>query len=352
MKKTLALLIALAMVFALTSCASDQENGVANSTTPEQNSTKSQGDASVGTPDEVITYKIGYAFNAVDENTQRTLNGWNAAVEDWNASHDDVKIEFFYTDAQTNVEKQLANVETMLLEQPDAIILASVDTVGCIPAAEAIAEAGVFCLESRGMDSDAVSLRWTGYDEYSMSVLSADIYRKYIEENSDAKLNAVLIYGNPSQANQLKRMDGFKELAEEYPDNITILDENYGNWETERSQALMEDWIQLYGEDINVVCAASDAMALGAINVLQAAGFEPNDVMITAIDGTQAGLDQVESGWQTATVKMLMSEQARGQLEILVECLSGSFTDNTYNGGSLYTINVTQENVEECRTID
>lgn len=338
MKKIIALLLALAMVFALGACSQTETSGAPSTA----------GNAEGGP----VTYKIGYAFNAVDENTQRTLAGWNAAVEAWNSSHDDIKVEFFYTDAQSNVETQLANVETMLLEQPDAIILASCDTTGCIPAAEAIHNAGVFCIETRGMDSDAVDLRWSGFDEPAMSVLSADVYRVYIEEHPDAVLNAVLIYGNPAQANQLHRMDGFKALAEEYPDNIHILDENYGNWSTEEAQSLVEDWLQVYGTQINAVVCASDAMALGAINALQAAGFEPGDVLMTAVDGTADGLNQVASGWQTATVKMLMSSQAVGQLDIVVQCLTGAYTEKTYNGGSLYCVNVTAENVEEYRSID
>lgn len=304
------------------------------------------------TKDGVTTYKIGYAFNVVDENTQRTLQGWNAAVEAWNESHDDIKVEFFYTDAQSQVERQLSNVETMLLEEPDLIILASVDTTGCIPAAEAIHNAGVFCLETRGMVSDAVDLHWSGFDEPSMSELCADVYREALEADPDLVLNAVLIYGNPAQANQLHRMDGFKKLAEEMPDRVHILDENYANWFTDEAQKLMEDWLQVYGEEINVVCSASDAMALGAINALQSYGRQPGDVLMTAVDGTAQGLDQVESGWQTGTVKMLMSSQAVGMLDICIQCLTGEYTENSYNGGALFAKMVTGENVAEYRNID
>jgi ABC-type sugar transport system substrate-binding protein len=300
----------------------------------------------------VKTFKIGYAFNAVDENTQRTLTAWQDAVEAWNSSNDEIKVEFFYTDAQSNVETQLSNVETMILEKPDAIVLQSVDTTGCIPAAEAIHNAGIFCVEGRGMVSDAVDLHWTGFDEPSMSRLAATIYSDYLKANPDVVLKAVLIYGNPAQANQLHRMDGFKELAEQYPDNIQILDENYGNWKTDEAQRLMDDWIQLYGHEINVVVSASDAMSLGAINAMQAAGFKPGEVLMTAVDGTTQGLDQVESGWQTATVKMLMSRASVGELDIIIKCLTGEYTENSYNGGSEFTALVTKDNVTEYRTID
>lgn len=338
MKKVFAVVLALAMVCCFAACSPKPAENV-------------EGPTSSGDPD-VTTYKIGYAFNAVDENTQRSLAGWEAAVEKWNASHEDVKVEFFYTDAQSSVEKQLSNVETMLLEQPDLIILASCDTEGCIPAAEAIHEAGVFCLETRGMDSDAVDLRWTGFDETSMSQLNAKYYEDYLNADPANTLNAVIILGNPAQANQLHRADGFRELAEKYPDRVNILSENYANWDTEQAQKLMEDWIQIHGKELNAVVAASDAMALGAINALEAAGFAPGDVIITAVDGTEAGLNQVKSGWQTATVKMLMSSQAEGQLEMAVKCLSGEYTDPTFNGGALYAVPVDSGNVDEYMTID
>lgn len=337
MKKFLAFLTAFILVFSLAACGSNQ-----GTEQPEQESANG----------EVKTYKIGYAFNAVDENTQRSLTGWENAVEEWNAAHDDIKIEFFYTDGKSSVETQLANVETMLLEQPDLIILASCDTTGCIPAAEAIHEAGVFCLETRGMESDAVDLRWKGFDEPSMSQLNAIYYEQYLEADPNNTLNAVIVLGNPAQENQLHRADGFRELAEKYPDRVNILDENYANWDTDQAQKLMEDWIQLYGKDINAAVVASDAMALGVINALEAAGFNAGDVIITAVDGTKAGLDQVESGWQTATVKMLMSSQAKGQLEMCVKCLEGEYTDPTFNGGSVYAVAVDAANVAEYRNVD
>lgn len=302
--------------------------------------------------EEPVTFKIGYAMNAVDENTQRTIAGWERAVDLWNESHDDIKVEFFYTDAKSNVEMQLSNVETMLLEEPDAIVLASMDVVGCIPAAEAIHNAGVFCLETRGMVSDAIDLHWTGFDEVAMSRTSAEVYRAYLEADPANTIQAVLVYGNPVQANQLHRMDGFKELAAEYPDRVTILAENYANWFTEEAQSLMEDWLQVYGDQINAVPCASDAMALGVVNALKAAGYEAGDVMITAVDGTIDGLNLVKSGWMTSTVKMLMSSQAVGQLELLVKCLTGEYTEDTFNGGALYSANVTAENVDEYMVID
>ena len=35
-----------------------------------------------------------------------------------------------------------------------------------------------------------------------------------------------------------------------------------------------------------------------------------------------------------------------------MQCLNGEYTENTYNGGSLFTANVITENVEEYRNID
>jgi ABC-type sugar transport system, periplasmic component len=342
MKKILSLILASVMALSLAACGNSASSSVASETASGAASATASG---------VKTIKIGYALNTVDENMQRSIDGWNAAVDKWNSSHDDVKVKFFYTDGKSDVNTQINNVESMILEKPDIIILESVDSAGSIPAAEDIHKAGIYCIETRGMKSDAVDLSWTGFDEPTMSELSAQVYRDYLQKNPKAELNAVLIYGNPAQANQLHRMDGFLALAKEYPDRVHVLDKNYGNWFTDKAQSLMEDWIQLYGHKINCIVSGSDAMSLGAINAMKAAGWKAGDVMMTAVDGTSAGLDQVASGWQTATVKMLMSLQEEKMLQVCVDHMTGKFNDKVFNGGADFCVNVTADTVAKYRDI-
>ncbi len=338
MKRILSMGLVIAMMLSLAACGNNVDSSVSTGT---ESATKSN----------VKTIKIGYALNTVDENMQRSLDGWNAAVKKWNDHHDDIKVEFSYTDGKSDVNTQISNVETMILQKPDAIILESVDTTGSIPAAEDIHRAGIYCVEDRGMKSDAVDLSWTGFDEPSMSNLSAQVYKDYLKKNPNAELNAVLIYGNPAQTAQLHRMDGFLALEKEYPDRIHVLDKNYGNWDTGKAQSLMEDWIQLYGHKINCVVSGSDAMALGAINAMKAASWKSGDVMMTAVDGTDAGLNQVASGWQTASVKMLMSMQTSKMLETIINHETGKFNDKVFNGGADFAVNVTADLVDKYHDI-
>ena len=75
----------------------------------------------------------------------------------------------------------------------------------------------------------------------------------------------------------------------------------------------------IYGDEIEIVLANNDDMALGAIDALKAAGISAKDEnwpTILGIDGTTVGLEAVEKGEMLGTVLNNYKGQARGILEL------------------------------------
>ena len=70
---------------------------------------------------------------------------------------------------------------------------------------------------------------------------------------------------------------------------------------------ITEDWIIQYGEDIDIIVAANDEMAMGAMQSLQAAGI--NDVIICGIDANQDAREAVKDG----SLAMTVFQDAAGQ---------------------------------------
>ena len=72
------------------------------------------------------------------------------------------------------------------------------------------------------------------------------------------------------------------------------------NWERSQASALMEQWLELYPDTIELVISNNDDMALGAIDALDRAGGKK--ISVVGIDGTTQGQDAVQSGKMLGTV--------------------------------------------------
>lgn len=62
---------------------------------------------------------------------------FQAEADAYMAEHPDVAIEIITTDAQASQDKQLADVESLIVQNPDILIISEVDTSGAIPAFQA-----------------------------------------------------------------------------------------------------------------------------------------------------------------------------------------------------------------------
>lgn len=56
----------------------------------------------------------------------------------------------------------------------------------------------------------------------------------------------------------------------------------------------MEQWLEAYPDQIELVISNNDDMALGAIDAMERMGAK--DIQVVGIDGTIPGIEAVESG--------------------------------------------------------
>lgn len=322
MKKIMAIALSLALALSLAACGGDSSSASA----PAAGSAGSGSAAS--TAGGAKQYKIAYAFANMDENNMRTLTGLNKAIDEMNATGE-YDIELIYTDSQSQVDKQISDVESLIQQQPDLILVSAVDTVGSIPCLEAVKAAGIIAVDDRGMDSDAKDLKWTGFDEDTIGQLKAQAMKDYLEANPDVHLNVGGIYGLASQSEQLKRVQCILDLAEEMPDRITILETQYCDWSTDRATSTVEDWLQRYPE-MNCIVTASDDMGLGACNALNAAG--KTGWYVDGVDGTQIGIQLAEDGTQYYNTIAANQEAITKQMvEIFIQKIDGAYTEPEYS---------------------
>lgn len=140
-----------------------------------------------------------------------------------------------------------------------------------------------------------------------------------IDKNEDGILQYVMLEGEPGHNDSMVRsMSVISEITDRGYLVKKLADE-IANWNRDQAANKMKQFIELYGDDIEVVLANNDDMALGAIDALKAVGMKsdsPDWPMVLGIDGTPVGLKAVENGEMLGTVLNDAKGQAQGMLEL------------------------------------
>ena len=118
-----------------------------------------------------------------------------------------------------------------------------------------------------------------------------------------------------------------------------------GDWDQAKAQQIAQDALTQYGDKIEVIFCNNDAMALGALQAIEAAGRKVNeDIYLVGVDALTEAVQNVIDGKQTGTVFNNHFAQAQAASDIAVKFLGGEKVDavNMVNYEK-----VTQDNAQE-----
>ena len=97
------------------------------------------------------------------------------------------------------------------------------------------------------------------------------------------------------------RSEGLAEAVAEYDGKIEIADTQVANHDASQAMAAVENWIALYGDEMDAIFCSSDTMAVAAAEALKNAGME-GQVLVTGFDGTAAAWDCIRDGSMYSTI--------------------------------------------------
>ena len=136
---------------------------------------------------------------------------------------------------------------------------------------------------------------FVGTDDFAGSMTAGEL----VSEAFQSGANFVEVGGPAGTPAQIKRSDGFRVgLAE----NIIELDakNSSGGWETAEAKAIMEEFLAVHGNAIDIVWCHWDDGATGVIEAARAAGR--SDIFIIGVGGNIAGFEQVRDSTQALSV--------------------------------------------------
>lgn len=335
MKKFIALLLAVVMVLALAACGTDP-----NPSTPASDDNKPDETTlteETKTDDELL---IGMSMNALDEYQTE----WYGYLEEAAKA---AGIKILMTNAEGKVDKQLADIESLIANNCDVILIRATDSAGVVSGFEACAEAGIPTIDS-GFGSDYQDTLKILSSQVFLCNLQADYCLQWLEEHPDETLKCGYIWGVQGVSSTQDRYDGWHDkLMENAGGRAEVLAEKVCNWSATETMAAVEDWVQAYPE-MNCIVAMSDEMALAASNVLQAAGIGLDECIVVGIDGSPAAQEALRAGTLSATVYTSKRADAALTFDYAVRVAKGEdLRGQTVDPGNEISALMTQDNVDE-----
>ena len=137
---------------------------------------------------------------------------------------------------------------------------------------------------------------------------------------ANGKGNVVILIGDPANEAAVLRTKGCKDVVAKNP-GMKVTKEQSGNWQRDKGLSIMENWIQS-GEQIDVVCANNDEMALGAIQALKNANLL-DKVLVGGVDATKDALAAMKAKELEVTVFQDAKGQGGGGVDAAVKLAGG-----------------------------
>jgi inositol transport system substrate-binding protein len=266
---------------------------------------------------------IGVSMQSFDNNFQTLLReGISARASE--VSGVTVQVE----DAQTDISKQLNQVNNFIAAGVDAIVMTLTDTSAAPGISEAAEKAGIplvyLNLEPDNAGKLPEKQAYVGSKETDSGMLGAEAACSLLKEKGKADgAQVYILMGDLAHQASRDRTNSFKEtIGAGDCKGVTIADEQSGAWTRTNAMDLTTNWITA-GQPIDVVFANNDEMAIGAIQALKAAGVSMEDVIVIGIDATQDGLAAMAAGDLDATVFQNAKGQSASAVDTAVALVRG-----------------------------
>jgi ribose transport system substrate-binding protein len=231
-----------------------------------------------------------------------TKNLTNPAYEAFRIAADQVaraagaRVVHYVPKRPDNVDEQIAMVEQVLKDRPDAVVFIPVDDVAMIPSVQQLNEAKIpIVLASNPLPGHFVT--FVGADDFEIGYREA----RYLFEHLGGKGKIVVIEGIPVAPTNRERVRGYKRAFTEFP-GIEVLGSGIGNYQQPDAKRVVEKFLGEYPQ-IDAVLSANDGMALGALEALKQAN---RTAVVIGINGILPAVKLIETGAILASVDFNM----------------------------------------------
>jgi ABC-type sugar transport system substrate-binding protein len=221
--------------------------------------------------------------------TANTVSIHDAAV--------DAGIKLRFSDAQGKQSYQIAAIRSFITQKVDVIAFSPVVESGWDEVLQEAKDAGIpVILTDRAIETELTKpyASFIGSDFVREGKLAGEWLVKDFAQRS-GPVNVVELQGTVGSAPATDRAKGFR-AAIKGDARFTIVASKTGDFTRAKGEKVMRGMLADH-QDIDVVFAHNDDMALGAIKAIEAAGLRPGvDITIISVDAVHDGMEALAAG--------------------------------------------------------
>lgn len=300
--------VIFAIVLVLSACSSGGNTTPSNTAKP---AAPAATEPAASSNDEKLV--IGFAQIGA-ESEWRTANTVSIQDAIKEAGH-----ELKFSDAQQKQENQISAIRTFIAQKVDAIVFSPVVETGFETVMQEAKDAGIpIFLVDRAVDIEDDSL-WVTFLGSDFVEEGRKAARWLVEEMEGVSgdINVVELQGTVGSAPAIDRKVGFEEILADHP-QFKIIESQTGDFTRAKGKEVMEAFLRSQGDNINVLYAHNDDMAIGAIQAIEEYGLKPaEDIIVIGVDAVKGAFEAMAAGKMNVTIECnpLLGPQVVGLIE-------------------------------------
>jgi ribose transport system substrate-binding protein len=234
-----------------------------------------------------------------------------------------VRLQVQAAEREIDVEKQMQIVENLIQTGVGALCITPSGSREIVSALVKARDAKVPIIvvdtrvdEKAAADAGVRTETFVGSDNYEGGRLAGE----YVARMARGKARIGILEGIPGHETGDSRLRGFRDAVKDAP-GVTIVASQPANWERDQGFNVFQNMLQAH-PDIDTVFAASDLMALGAIEAIAAAG-RTGRIRVIGFDALDDAKKAIAAGTMEASVAQFPYEMGRVAVESAVKVMRG-----------------------------
>lgn len=257
-------------------------------------------------------------------------------TEDLGFKEENIQVQ----DGKNDQAEQTNQINNFITDGVDVMILNLVQSSSAPQVTDLCNEAGIPVVYINRQPDEAESDRWVS-DGILATYVGADARQSgtYQGEeiletatggdiNGDGVVSYIMVQGDPENIDAQYRTEFSVKALTDAGVEVNELLLQRGDWDQAKGQQIVQDALSQFGEEVEVVFCNNDAMALGALQSIQAAGRVINeDIYLVGVDALTEAVQNTIDGNFTGTVFNDHFSQAQTAANMAVKYLKGEEVD-------------------------
>ena len=346
-KKVTAMALASMMALSLAGCGSSSTTATTAAATEAAKETTAAATeaakeaataAAAAATTDVADKKVGISIYKFDDNfmTLYRTELVRYLTEDLGFKAENVVVQ----DGKGDQAEQTNQIQNFIASGVDVMILNLVQASSAPQVTDMCKDAGIPVVyinrepdtaEEERWASDSISATYVGADARQSGTYQGEEIVETANKgdiNGDGKVSYIMVQGDPENVDAQYRTEFSVKALTDAGLEVEELLLQRGDWDQAKGQQIVQDALTQFGDKIEVVFCNNDAMALGALQAIDAAGRKVNeDIYLVGVDALTEAVQNITDGKMTGTVFNDYMGQAKTAADMAVKFLNGETVD-------------------------